>query len=116
MRRAAVLTLVRLAAGAVFVVFGLGKFVNHSSELASFRSYGLPLPELSVVLVGLLEVVGGALVVVRRLIVPASLLLAIDMVVAIIVSGIARGELVSLAVAPAELAAMVVLLLDARRA
>ena len=32
------LLLLRLASGGVFVAFGAGKFVNHASELASFRT------------------------------------------------------------------------------
>jgi hypothetical protein len=47
----------------VFVAFGAGKFVNHASELASFKSYGLPAPGAFVVLIGLIELVGGALVI-----------------------------------------------------
>ena len=58
---------VRLLAGAVFVVFGAGKFVNHSAELASFQTYGLPAREVFVIAVGVLELVGGiALIVGRR--------------------------------------------------
>lgn len=93
----------------MFVVFGAGKFVNHSSELASFRTYGLPAPAVFVVVIGVIELVGGALLIANRLVKPAAMVLAADMVGAIIVSGIARGELVSLTVAPAELVVMVVL-------
>jgi putative oxidoreductase len=100
----------RLASGAVFVAFGLGKFVNHASELASFRSYGLPAPSVLVLVIGIAEVVGGVLLIAGIYTRPAALLLAGDMVVAIIVSGIAKGEIVSLTLAPAELAAMVVVL------
>jgi putative oxidoreductase len=101
----------RLAAGGVFVVFGLGKFVNHSSELASFKAYGLPAPEALVLAIGVLELLGGALLIMGVLVRPAALLLAGDMVGAILVSGIALGELVSLTVAPAELGAMIALLI-----
>jgi len=100
----------RLVAGGVFIVFGLGKFVNHGSELASFKAYGLPAPELFVVAIGVIEVVGGALLIAGVLVRLAALVLAADMIGAIIVSGIAHGELVSLTVAPAELVAMLVLL------
>jgi putative oxidoreductase len=104
------LLLLRLAAGGVFVVFGAGKFVNHASELASFRSYALPAPEVFVIVVGVIELVGGLMLIAGVLVRPAALVLAGDMVGAIIVSGIAKGETVSLTVAPAELVAMVVLL------
>ena len=46
----------RLVAGAVFVVFGLGKFVDHAGELSSFESYGIPWPEVMVYVVGVLQV------------------------------------------------------------
>jgi putative oxidoreductase len=104
------LLVLRLIAGGVFVVFGAGKFVNHASELASFRTYGLPAPEVFVVVVGLIELVGGALLIAGVLTRPAAMVLAGNMVGAIIVSGIAKGEPISLTLAPAELVAMVVLL------
>lgn len=91
-------------------MFGAGKFVNHGSELASFKGYGLPAPELFVVVIGVIEIVGGAFVMAGVLVRLAAVVLAADMVGAIIVSGIAKGELVSLTVAPAELIAMLVLL------
>ena len=109
-RRDQVLLVLRLLSGGVFVAFGIGKFVNHPSELASFRSYGLPAPEVFVVVIGVIELVGGLLVMAGVLIRPAALILAGDMIGAIVVSGIAKGELVSLTLAPAELVAMLVLL------
>jgi putative oxidoreductase len=104
------LLLLRLASGAVFVVFGLGKFVNHGSELASFKTYGLPAPELFVLVIGLVEVVGGVLLIAGVYTSLAALVLAGDMVGAIIVSGVAKGEIVSLTLAPAQLAAMLIVL------
>src|SRR5262249_9628178 len=101
---------VRVISGVVFVVFGAGKFVNHSSELASFRDYGLPAPEVFVIAVGVVELVGGALLIVNRLVKPAALVLAADMVGAIVVSGFAKGEPISLTLAPALLIAMLALL------
>ena len=104
-----ILLLVRLASGGVFVAFGAGKFVNHASELASFRIYGLPVPEAFVIVIGVVELVGGLLLITGMLTRPAALVLAGDMVGAIIVSGIARGEIVSLTLAPAQLVVMVAL-------
>jgi uncharacterized membrane protein YphA (DoxX/SURF4 family) len=106
---------VRLVSGVVFVAFGAGKFVNHSSELASFRSYDLPTPEVFVIVVGVIELVGGALLIANRFVKPAAVVLAADMVGAIVVSGIAKGELISLTLAPALLLAMVALLLAPAR-
>jgi putative oxidoreductase len=103
MSAAAMLLALRLAGGSVFVVFGAGKFVNHASELASFKSYGLPAPELFVLVIGVIELIGGVFLIVGILARPAALVLAGDMVGAIVVSGIGRGELVSLTLAPAEL-------------
>ena len=85
-----VLLVLRLLSGGVFVVFGIGKFVNHASELASFRSYGLPAPEIFVVVIGLIELVGGLLLIIGLLTRPVALVLAGDMVGAIVVSGIAK--------------------------
>ncbi|HTP19363.1 MAG TPA: DoxX family protein [Solirubrobacteraceae bacterium] len=110
MARDRVLLLLRLLAGGVLVVFGIGKFVNHTSELASFKSYGLPAPEAFVVVIGLIELVGGLLLMTGVLTRPAAVVLAGDMIGAIVVSGIANGELVSVTLAPAELVAMLVLL------
>ncbi|MBV9193135.1 MAG: DoxX family protein [Solirubrobacterales bacterium] len=104
------LLLLRLASGGVFVVFGLGKFVNHASELASFKTYGLPAPAVFVIAIGAIELVGGLLVMAGVLTRPAAVALAGDMVGAIVVSGVAKGELISLTLAPAELVAMLLLL------
>jgi putative oxidoreductase len=110
MNRDRVLLFLRLLSGGVFVVFGIGKFVNHASELASFKTYGLPAPDAFVVIVGLIEVVGGLLLMTGVLTRPAALVLAGDMIGAIIVSGIAKGEPISLTLAPAQLVVMLVLL------
>ena len=59
--------MVRRSAAIVFVVFGAGKFVNHTSELASFRHYALPAPEVFVYVIGMLELVGGLLLASGRL-------------------------------------------------
>jgi putative oxidoreductase len=93
----------RVVGGGVFVVFGLAKFVNHASEVDSFRDYGLPAPGAFVVVIGVVEIVGGLLLILGLATRPAALVLAGDMVGAIIVSGIALGEPISLTLAPAEL-------------
>ena len=74
---------VRWAAAIVFVVFGAGKFVNHASELSSFRQYGLPLPDVFVYTIGVLELAGGLLLASSVLVRLAALALAGDMVGAI---------------------------------
>jgi putative oxidoreductase len=110
MRRDRTLLVLRLLSGGVFVTFGVGKFVNHGSELASFKAYGLPAPEAFVIVIGVIELVGGLFLIAGVLTRPAALVLAGDMVGAIVVSGIARGEMVSLTLAPAQLVAMLILL------
>jgi putative oxidoreductase len=104
MSRDRVLLLLRLGSGVVFVVFGVGKFVNHASELASFHAYGFPAPDAFVDAIGVIELVGGVLLIVGLATRPAALVLAGDMIGAIMVSGIGLGELVSLTLAPAQLA------------
>ena len=88
----------------MFVGFGIGKFVNHADEVASFDFYGLPSPDLFTYAVGVVELGGGLLLIAGLLTRPAALILAGDMVGAIIVSGVAHGELLSLTLAPALLA------------
>ncbi len=92
--------LLRVAAGVIFILFGIDKFTNHAAEVNSFSNYGLPAPDLFVYLIGVLEVLGGALFVVGFATRISALALAGDMVGAIIVSGIAKGEQVSLTLAP----------------
>jgi uncharacterized membrane protein YphA (DoxX/SURF4 family) len=101
---------VRLAGGAVFVSFGVGKLTSHASELASFRTYGLPAPDVFVYLIGVIEILGGLLLLCGLATRPVALVLAANMVGAIIVSGIAHGEMISLTLAPAMLVAMLFLL------
>jgi uncharacterized membrane protein YphA (DoxX/SURF4 family) len=107
---------IRWAAAIVFILFGAGKFVSHATEVASFRLYGLPAPDAFVYAVGVVELAGGLLLASGRLLRPAALVLAGDMVGAIIVSGIGRGEDVSLTLAPALLAAMIFLIAVSRPA
>src|SRR6266403_974485 len=87
-----------------------GRYANHASELASFRHYAVPAPSVLVYAIGVLEIVGGLLLAGGLLVRPAALALAADMVGAIVISGIARGENVSLTLAPALLVAMVFLI------
>ena len=101
--RAVVAPVARVVGGAVFVVFGVGKFTQHASEVASFEDFGLPAPDAFVYAIGVIEVVGGLLLILGLLTRPAALVLAGDMVAAIVVSGIPLGETVSLTIAPAEL-------------
>ena len=100
----------RLAPGAVFLVFGADEFVNHARNVRSFALYGLPDPSAFSYAIGSLEILGALALLSGTLLLPAAVALAGDMVGAIVVSGIALGELVSLTLAPAMLAAMLVLI------
>jgi putative oxidoreductase len=101
---------IRWSAGIIFLIFGVAKFVNHAAEVGSFRHYPLPAPGAFVYFVGVVEVVGGLLLVVGLLTRLAAIALAADMVGAIAVSGVARGEVISLTLAPLLLVAMISLI------
>jgi uncharacterized membrane protein YphA (DoxX/SURF4 family) len=109
-RRDLAALVVRLVGAAVFISFGVGKFASHASELASFRTYGLPAPDAFVYLIGVIEILGGLLLLCGLATRPAALVFAGNMVGAIVVSGIAQGEMISLTLAPAMLGAMLFLL------
>ena len=87
-----------------------GKFANHAAELASFRHYPLPAPDAFVYLVGGIEIGGGLLLIMGLLTRPAALALAAGMIGAIVISGLARWELISLTLAPLLLVAMISLI------
>ncbi len=102
---------VAILTGVTFFFAGLVKFVFHHWELHAFRSFGLPWPSALEIFAGALEMVGGVLLVRCRAVVPAAVLLAATMVVAIIASGIGHGDVIpSLTLAPALLLATLFLL------
>jgi uncharacterized membrane protein YphA (DoxX/SURF4 family) len=106
-----VLTLcTRLVPAGVFLVFGADEFVNHARNTRSFTLYGLPHPSAFSYAIGSLEIVGALALLSGIALLPAAVALAGDMVGAIVVSGIALGELVSLTLAPAMLVAMLTLI------
>lgn len=94
----------------VFLLFGADEFVNHGRNVRSFALYGLPDPSAFSYAIGSLEIVGALALLSGIALVPAAVALAGDMVGAIVVSGIALGELVSLTLAPAMLIAMLTLI------
>lgn len=101
-----------VALGVVFLIASLPKFLAYGWELDQFRRFGLPGPdEAWVIAAGVIELVGGALLIAGRAVRPAALVLAATMVVAIASSGVKEGDVVpSLTVAPLLLAGCVVLL------
>jgi uncharacterized membrane protein YphA (DoxX/SURF4 family) len=110
-------TQVAILTGIIFFFAGLVKFVFHHWELSAFQSFGLPWPSVLEIVAGVLETVGGVLLVVRRWVAPVAVLLAITMVVAIGSSGIGHGDVIpSLTLAPALLVGMLYLLVVGFRA
>jgi uncharacterized membrane protein YphA (DoxX/SURF4 family) len=100
-----------MTTGSIFVVAGLVKFVFHHWELNAFRSFGLPWPSALEIFAGVVETLGGILLIARRLVTPAALLLTGTMIVAIVSSGIGEGDVIpSLTLAPALLLTLLYLL------
>lgn len=101
----------RQVLGVAFVIGGLPKFLAFGWELDAFERFGLPYAEAWVIAAGVIEIGGGLLLLLDRLVVPAALALAATMAVAIGVSGVKEGDIIpSLTVAPLLLAGCVVLL------
>lgn len=110
------LSTIAVAAGLVLVVGGLAKFVAHGWELDAFRRFGLPVPEVTVLVVGVAETAGGLLLAWRRLIAPTALIEVGIMAVAVAVSGIGHGDVIpSLTLAPLLLVGLVFLLVATLR-
>jgi uncharacterized membrane protein YphA (DoxX/SURF4 family) len=100
---------VRIATGALFVTFSIGKFADHAHESVDFDRYGIPAPETATYLVGALELSAGLLLIVGLFTRPAAFLLACNMVGAIATAGRVDGGSFHLGVAPAMLVAMLFL-------
>ena len=102
-----------MVTGGVFVLAGIPKLFAFHWELAIFIGLGLPRPEMWVIAAGMIEIAGGALLVSRRAVTPAAIVLGATMAVAIAVSGVGHGDVVpSLTLAPALLAACVYLVVS----
>jgi putative oxidoreductase len=100
----------RLAAGAVFLGFSVGKFVRHGAEAAALDRYGLPFPDAFTYAVGVVELAGGAMLVLGLGTRLAALALACDMAGAIATAGRIEGGPVHLGLAPALLVMMLLVL------
>jgi putative oxidoreductase len=105
-----VTTAIRVVTGVVFISVSTGKFVDHMQEAIDFDRYGVPAAEIAVYLVGVVELVGGLLLVVGLFTRLAALILAFNMVGAIATAGRVDGGSFHLGVAPTLLAAMLFLL------
>lgn len=104
-----VTTAVRVVAGVLFVTFSIGKFSDHMNEAMDFEHYGVPLADVTVYIVGVVELVGGFLLLVGLFTRLAALILAANMVGAIATAGRVDGGSFHLGVAPTLLVAMLFL-------
>jgi putative oxidoreductase len=102
---------VRIVSGAFLVGVGIGKFTDHASELADFRHYGVPVPHLAVPLAGVIEIVGGICVLLGALTRPAAVLVALNLLGALLTAGVTDGGTFHLVVGPVVMTAMLVLVL-----
>ena len=100
----------RLLSGVISAIAGTPKFFAHGWEAGHFRTYGLPLPDAFVYVIGVIEILGVLALIADVAVRPVSVLLGAVMVGAIVTSGIGQGEWIpSLTVAPALLIASVYL-------
>lgn len=107
---------VAIAVGVVFLVASTPKFLAYGWERDAFVRYDLPAPGALVIVAGVLELVGGALLVARRLVLPTCIVLSAVMLVAFVAGGVRAGdEIPSLTVAPALTLAMAWLVVRASR-
>jgi uncharacterized membrane protein YphA (DoxX/SURF4 family) len=98
--------------GLVFIPAGLVKFVFHAWELKAFRDFGIPAASIMEPIVGVLETLGGVLLLKRAWIAPTAFVLAVIMLVAFITGGLIHGSPIpSDTLAPVLLVAMVYLIL-----
>lgn len=102
----------RIVVGALFAfVFSLPKFADHANELADFQRFGVPLASTSVVVAALVELIGGLSLLLGLLTRAGALLLAGDMVVAIVTAGRNVGGALHLGVAPLMLLVLIALVI-----
>ena len=103
--------MIRTLTGVVFVIAGLPKFVAYGWEHDAFVRFGLPQAWAWVIAAGVIEIVGGVLLLRARWVRPTAFLLAVTMAVAVAVSGIKEGDVIpSLTLAPLLLVACVYLM------
>lgn len=102
-----VLRRVAVVVGVIFLIASLPKLFAYGWERDAFVRFGLPAPGFLVLVAGVVELVGGALLVAGRLVGPACVVLSATMLVAFVAGGIVAGdEIPSLTLAPALIVAM----------
>lgn len=83
--------LLRIGVGLVFIIAGWGKLTGLEGTAGFFENEGIPLPQFSALLVGVVEFVGGLMVLLGFYIRIPALLLAIVMLVAIFTVKLPEG-------------------------
>jgi putative oxidoreductase len=102
--------LVRAAVGFLIASISTGKFFDHAQEAVDFDRYGVPVPDVAVYAVGVVELVGGLLLIAGLLTRPAAAALALTLIGAIATAGRVEGGSFHLGVGPALLVVMLLLL------
>lgn len=106
--RTAALALVRAIVGAAFLATGSGKLLHHAAEARSFAHWGVPMHDHAVYVIGVLELIGGLVVLLGLVTRLGALVLLSDMLGALATAGrIDQGFHI---VAPAVLGAMCLVL------
>jgi putative oxidoreductase len=87
------LLVLRVVIGAVFAAHGAQKIFEFTlaGTVGSFAGMGIPLPEIAAPVVAFLELIGGILLVLGLFTRPVGILLAIDMVVALVAVHLPAG-------------------------
>ncbi|MGH7658347.1 MAG: DoxX family protein [Gemmatimonadales bacterium] len=85
------LLLLRITLAAILLYHGIPKALNYSATLESFNSMGIPAPALTLAFAVIVEVVGGVLILLGVLTEITGLLVAIEMLGAIVTVHWANG-------------------------
>ncbi|MCT8998910.1 DoxX family protein [Chelativorans intermedius] len=92
MSNSALLLLGRILIAAIFIFAGFGKLTNIGGTAGYFGSLGIPMPMISAVLVGLVELVGGLAVLVGFKTRIAALVLAAFTLAATLIAHLDFGD------------------------
>jgi len=76
----------RIALGIIFILHGYPKLISSGDFVGFFTHIGIPVPSVMVIVVGLVETVGGLALLAGRWVRLAAGLLAIDMLGAIVLA------------------------------
>lgn len=87
------LLVLRVVVGAVFAAHGAQKIFEYTipGTIGSFSGMGVPLPEIAAPVVAFIELIGGILLALGLFTRPVGILLAVDMVVALLAVHLPAG-------------------------